>query len=139
MIKPFSKTIGLVGGGQLGKMLIESAAGWNILFHVLDPSAQSSAAPLAAKFIKGGLREDDKIIALSKEVDVLTFEIEHISTEALRKCRDAGVEVIPSPEVLEMIQDKGLQKSFYAERGIKTTSYRLIESDEYWKQAASEL
>lgn len=139
MIKPFSKTIGLVGGGQLGKMLIESAAGWNIPFHVLDPSAQASAAPLAAHFIKGGLRDDEKIIALSKEVDVLTFEIEHISTEALRKCRDAGLEVIPSPEVLEMIQDKGFQKSFYSERGIKTTSFRLIEGDESWKEAASEL
>jgi 5-(carboxyamino)imidazole ribonucleotide synthase len=139
MIKPFNKRIGVIGGGQLGKMLIESSSSWNVYFHILDPSESAPAKHGANEFIQGSLMSEEHILKLSQNIDVLTYEIEHVNVEALKTCESRGVKVLPSSDVLELIQDKGRQKRFYAENNIQTTPFVWVEQAEDWIKALDQL
>lgn len=130
---PSKKTIGIIGGGQLGKMLIEAGKPWNIKYHILDV-ADAPSSGLADKHIVGSLMDEQKIYELAANVDVLTYEIEHIHLGALQKLEAEGKTIIPSPKILEIIQDKGLQKLFFKHHNIPTTDFELAENPTQWTE-----
>ncbi|MFM9944198.1 MAG: 5-(carboxyamino)imidazole ribonucleotide synthase [Bacteroidia bacterium] len=132
MKQPFEKVIGIIGGGQLGKMLIESGLPWNMQYNVLDPDPSASCKDYAKTFINAGLTDGEAIKELAKISDVLTYEIEHVNTEALLELESQGKTIIPSPSILKIIQDKGLQKKFYTDNGLPTAKYRLVAEKEDW-------
>ena len=122
------KTLGVLGGGQLGRMLIQSAIDFNLRVHVLDPNPLAPCHAIAAQFTAGSLTDFDTVYAFGKTCDLLTIEIENVNTEALKKLRDEGLPVYPEPEVIELIQDKRAQKQFYQEHSIPTADFVLTET-----------
>jgi 5-(carboxyamino)imidazole ribonucleotide synthase len=128
---PSDKKIGIIGGGQLGKMLIEAGQPWNLHYTILE-TAGAPAADIANKQIVGELSDAGKINELAAACDVLTYEIEHINIEALLKLEQEGKRIIPSPAILEIIQDKGLQKLFFSHHQIPTTDFQLVENPSEW-------
>lgn len=130
---PSKIKVGVIGGGQLGKMLIEAGQPWNINYTILE-TAEAPASSIANKHIIGELSDADKIKELAKSSDVLTYEIEHINIEALLELEAAGKRIVPSPKILEIIQDKGLQKLFFQHHGIPTTDFELVENASEWHE-----
>ena len=130
---PSKKTIGIIGGGQLGKMLIEAGQPWNIKYHILD-AAGSPASEIANHHVIGDLMDAEKINELAEYCDVITYEIEHINVEALQILEAAGKTIIPSPKILEIIQDKGMQKLFFNHHGIPTANFELAENPTQWAE-----
>lgn len=133
------RTIGILGGGQLGKMLIEAGQGWNTFFHILENSDDAPASRIADKQITGSLKSPEKIRELAAGADVLTYEIEHVGVETLKELEAEGHRVVPSPRILEIIRDKGLQKQFYADNNIPTAPFRLVERPSEWIEAAKQI
>ncbi|HCS19352.1 MAG TPA: 5-(carboxyamino)imidazole ribonucleotide synthase [Bacteroidetes bacterium] len=133
------KSIGIIGGGQLGKMLIEAAQPWNTFFHILENTPDAPASRIADSQILGTLTHDAKIRELAAKSDVLTYEIEHVGIQTLKDLEAKGIRVVPSPRILEIIQDKGLQKQFYADHAIPTAPFRLVNTPNEWLPAAKEL
>ena len=129
---PSKKTIGIIGGGQLGKMLIEAGKPWNVRYAILE-TLDAPASGISDVHITGSITDPDKIIELSKICDVITYEIEHINIDALHKLEAEGKTIIPSPKILEMIQDKGLQKSFFKAHQIPSTDFELAENPSEWE------
>ena len=122
------KTLGVLGGGQLGRMLIQSATDFNLSVHVLDPNPKAPCHAIATQFTTGSLTDFDTVYAFGKTCDLLTIEIENVNTEALKKLRDEGLPVYPEPDVIELIQDKRTQKQFYREHDIPTADFVLTET-----------
>lgn len=130
MKKPFYHSdfkLGVLGGGQLGRMLIQDAININVSVHCLDPDPSAPCAKLASSFTVGNLKDYDTVINFGKDKDVLTIEIEHVNVDALETLEKSGVIVYPQPNILRMIQDKGLQKQFYADNNIPTADFKLID------------
>lgn len=121
--------LGIIAGGQLGKMLIQEASKWDIITYVLDNDEGCPAGEIASHYVKGSHLEFDSVYNFGKLVDVLTYEIESINIEALKKLKSEGLKVVPDPEILELIQDKGLQKEFYAKNGIPNSPFKLYDSE----------
>lgn len=121
--------LGIIAGGQLGKMLIQEASKWDIITFVLDNDENCPAKSIASHYIKGHYADFDSVYQFGKMVDVLTFEIENVNIEALKKLKSEGHNIIPDPEILELIQDKGLQKDFYKKYGIPTSDFKIYESE----------
>jgi 5-(carboxyamino)imidazole ribonucleotide synthase len=126
------KRIGIIGGGQLGRMMIEEGARLNLHFNVLESDANCPCGHLANEFVEGSLMDEASIRKLAAISDVLTYEIEHVNTEALIKLEQEGIEIIPSPRILKMIQDKGLQKEFYAKHNIPSGKFFLVNNKDEW-------
>jgi 5-(carboxyamino)imidazole ribonucleotide synthase len=126
--QPFEEVIGIIGGGQLGKMLIESCQPWNLNYHILEASSGAPAVRYAHRFVEGSLHDSDAIKELAQTCDVLTFEIEHIDVQTLKYLEQQGKRVIPSSNLLEIIQDKGVQKRFYRNHNIPTSPFEIVES-----------
>jgi 5-(carboxyamino)imidazole ribonucleotide synthase len=116
-------TLGILGGGQLGKMLLYTTRKWDIKTSILEPAADAPCKIAANYFEVGSLTDFDTVYNFGKKVDVLTIEIEHVNIDALKKLQTEGVEVHPKPEMLEIIQNKGVQKQFYADNGIPTAPF----------------
>ena len=112
--------LGIIAGGQLGKMLIQEASKWDIITYVLDQDENCPAGSIASRYIKGSNLDFDAVYQFGKMVDVLTFEIENINIKALKKLKSEGLKILQDPDLLELIQDKGLQKNFYKENQIAT-------------------
>lgn len=132
------KRIGIIGGGQLGRMMIEETLRYNIPIHTLD-AADSPCAHVADLHIIGSLKDGEAIRELAQNTDVITFEIEHIDIDTLLKLEQEGKEIIPSPKVLQIIQDKGLQKQFFEQYQIPTGYFRLVHTEADWLKAIQEL
>lgn len=137
-MKTTDKKVGILGGGQLGKMFALAAHNWDIATWALDESASFPAGPVCSHFVVGSFNDYNDVYAFGKQVDVLTIEIEHVNTAALLKLEEEGLKVHPSPAKLNIIKDKGLQKAFYEEHGLPTSSFRLYESGEEILAALSE-
>lgn len=120
--------IGILGGGQLGRMLIQAAMNFNLRISILDPDKDAPCKTIADSFQVGSLMDFDTVYAFGKKVDLLTIEIEHVNVEALEKLEKEGVKVFPQPHIIKTIQDKGLQKLFYQQNAIPTSDFRLIDS-----------
>ncbi len=131
---PLRKTIGIIGGGQLGRMMIEESLRLNNDFNILD-AADCSCAALAKNHIVGKLTDAEAIKKLADISDVLTFEIEHINVDVLIELEEGGKEIIPSPKVLKVIQDKGIQKEFFVTHNIPTAPFVLVNTTEDWLSA----
>ena len=124
-----NKTIGVLGGGQLGKMLFEAGSPLNINFTFLEKSEGCPASLVCSNQVVGSLQDPIKINSLAKNADVLTYEIEHVNVEALEQLEREGTPVFPKPAVLSIIQDKGLQKQYYADRDVSTLRFTLATKD----------
>lgn len=131
---PLRKTIGIIGGGQLGRMMIEESLRYNNEFAILD-AADCSCAPLVQQHIVGKLTDGEAIKQLSAVSDVLTFEIEHIDVDTLLELEAEGKEIIPSPKVLKVIQDKGTQKEFLDAHQIPTAPFVCVNTPDEWLAA----
>jgi 5-(carboxyamino)imidazole ribonucleotide synthase len=130
--------IGIIGGGQLGKMLIEEGNRYNVLFNTLDPDGNSPASYISNKHIQGSLQDAYKINELANGADILTIEIEHINIEALKQLEAKGKIIYPNAGILEIVQDKGLQKQFYTKHNIPTAAYKLVQTPTDWTNALQE-
>lgn len=122
--------LGIIAGGQLAKMLILEASKWDLVTYVLDDDENCPARSIATQYIKGSRLDFDSVYVFGKMVDILTFEIESINIEALKKLQSEGLSIVPDPAVLELIQDKGLQKEFYQKNQIPSSPFLLVESQE---------
>lgn len=127
--------IGILGGGQLGKMLAIEAANWHLPIYILDQDHQFPAVPYAPFFQAGDFKNFDDVIQFGKKVDILTIEIEQINVDALFYLEKEGVKVYPKPSTVQVIQDKGLQKMFYQERDIPTAGFQLFNDEKEIKEA----
>lgn len=121
-------TLGILGGGQLGKMLLNKTQQWDIRTHILDPSAHAPARIGCNHFEQGSLTDFDTVYNFGKKADVLTIEIENVNVDALFKLQEEGVQVYPKPETLKIIKNKARQKEFYRENGIPTSEFFTFEN-----------
>ena len=126
--------LGVLGGGQLGRMLIQSGIDLNIEFNVLDPDANAPCSQIS-NFTCGKLTDFDAVTAFGEKCDLITIEIENVNTAALKELVKRGKKVFPQPEIIELIQDKRVQKQFYKENGIPTAEFILTES---WNDVAGQ-
>ncbi|HUH52111.1 MAG TPA: 5-(carboxyamino)imidazole ribonucleotide synthase [Flavobacterium sp.] len=126
--------LGILGGGQLGKMMLFDTRKFDIQTFVLDPSADAPCKIACDTFIQGSLLDFDTVYNFGKQVDVLTFEIELVNVDALEKLEQEGIKVFPSSKTLRIIQNKGKQKQFYKDNTIPTADFKLYESLEALKQ-----
>jgi 5-(carboxyamino)imidazole ribonucleotide synthase len=115
--------IGIIGGGQLGKMFIQKSSQWSVPVNILDRDTTCPASLLANHHIVGSITDSDEIQKLSDISDVLTWEIEHIDVNKLIELQQQGKTIIPNPEILKIIQDKGKQKLFYQDNNIPTAPF----------------
>lgn len=128
-------TLGILGGGQLGKMLLYETRKFDIKTHVLDPSAEAPCRIACDRFEQGDLMDYNTVYSFGKKVDLLTFEIENVNVAALEKLEEEGKKVYPSSKTLRNIQNKGVQKQFYKTHGIPTSPFTLFEDKNKLKAA----
>lgn len=121
-------TLGILGGGQLGKMLLYETRKYDIRTIVLDPSAEAPCKIACDKFSQGDLMDFETVVNFGRKADVLTFEIEGVNIEALEQLEQEGIKVYPSSTTLKKIQDKGIQKDFFKNNGIPTAPYHKYTS-----------
>jgi 5-(carboxyamino)imidazole ribonucleotide synthase len=129
--------LGILGGGQLGKMLLFDTRKFDIQTYVLDPSDEAPSKIACNKFFQGDLMDYETVYNFGKQVDVLTFEIELVNLEALTQLENEGLKIYPSPKTLKGIQNKGIQKDFYAKNNIPTAPYKRFENLENLKSAVT--
>jgi len=129
--------IGVLGGGQLGRMLIQAALSYDVDFYILDNDANCPCKDICHFFEKGSLLDFDKVYQFGKKVDILTIEIEHVNVDALARLEQEGVKVIPNANAIRTIQNKALQKIFYSKFQIPTADFIVTETIEEVKSHAN--
>tara|TARA_B100000809_G_scaffold57864_1_gene54071 strand:+ start:1662 stop:2810 length:1149 start_codon:yes stop_codon:yes gene_type:complete len=132
-----NKIIGILGGGQLGKMTLEVSNKWGIKIYILDPDENCPSKSLCNKFFQGDLMDFNTVYNFGKEVDIITIEIENINVEALEQLKKENKIVYPQPQVLKIVQDKSLQKEFYFKNNIPSTPFRIFNSKDEIKKFLS--
>ncbi len=125
-----SLKIGVLGGGQLGRMMIQSAINYNLDISIIDPDKNAPCSHLVEHFSVGSLTDEEMIYDWGKQFDLVTIEIENVSVAALKRLQKEGVKVYPQPEIIELIQDKRKQKTFYKANRIPTSDFVLTEGAE---------
>ena len=120
--------LGILGGGQLGKMLLAESRKFDIQTYILDPSAEAPSQFGATEFFIGDLMDFNTVYEFGKKVNLLTIEIENINLDALDKLEAEGLPVFPSPKTLRLIQNKGNQKDFYVANNIPTSPHQRFEN-----------
>ena len=131
-------TLGILGGGQLGKMLLTETLKYDIRTIVLDPSAEAPARFGCHTFFQGDLMDYDTVYQFGKQADLITFEIENVNVDALERLESEGIKVYPTPKSLRIIQDKGAQKAFYKAHGIPTAPFEPFPSPSLLATAVAE-
>jgi 5-(carboxyamino)imidazole ribonucleotide synthase len=122
------KKIGILGGGQLGRMLLQAAANYPVETFVMENDTGCPAAHLCHHFIKGNITSFDDVYNFGQGLDAITIEIESVNVEALEKLENEGVKIYPSPAALKIIKDKILQKQFYKNNEIPTSSFVITQN-----------
>ena len=122
--------LGVLGAGQLGRMLIQEAINWNIHVYTMDSDPEAPCSKISHEFVCGSITDYEAVFNFGKDKDLITVEIENVNIEALEELETLGVNVFPQPRVLRIIRDKGVQKQFYTENGIATADFRLIGTNE---------
>ena len=120
--------IGILGGGQLGRMLLQAAANYDVTTHVLENDANCPAAHLCHHFTLGNIQDYDTVYAFGKNLDALTIEIEAVNVDALTQLEKEGVKIYPSPSAIRTIKNKIAQKQFYANNEIPSSNFVVTES-----------
>ncbi len=124
------KKIGILGGGQLGKMLLQAAANYPVLTHVLENDENCPAAHLCHHFTKGDIKNYEAVYQFGKGLDALTIEIESVNIDALEKLEEEGIKIYPNVAALRTIKNKALQKEFYAAHQIPSSEFIITKSKE---------
>ena len=119
--------IGIVGGGQLGRMFIQNALNYGHEIVTLDPDPDAPCSQISHEFVCADRNDEEAVYNMGNTCDVVTIEIENVSVPALKRLEAEGVKVFPQPRILEMVKDKGAQKLFYQEHGIPTAPFALVE------------
>lgn len=127
--------LGILGGGQLGKMLLQVTSRLSIKTNILDPSKDSPCKNLCNEFEIGNLMDFDSVYQFGKKCDLVTFEIEHVNIEALEKLESEGTKVYPSSKTLKIIQNKNLQKQFFIDNNIPTSDFWYFKSPKDFKNS----
>lgn len=122
--------VGILGGGQLGRMLLQAAANYVVETFVLENDENCPAAHLCTHFIKGDIKDFDAVYNFGKQVDAITIEIEAVNVEALEKLEEEGIRIIPKPSAIRTIRNKILQKNFYKDGGIPTPSFIITDNED---------
>ena len=137
MKQPISSNfkLGILGGGQLGKMLTTAASRLDVSTYVLDPTVGCPATNTCTEVTNGDFNDYDTVYQFGQDKDVITVEIERVNIDALKKLEQEGKQVLPDTNSLSIIQDKGLQKQFYKDNNIATSSFKLFESIDEIKAA----
>jgi 5-(carboxyamino)imidazole ribonucleotide synthase len=135
--KKLMKKVGILGGGQLGRMLLQEAANYPVETFVLENDPDCPAAHLCHHFQLGSIKDYDTVLDFGKQVDVITIEIEAVNVDALEALEAMGKTVIPSPAVLRTIKNKILQKQFYFDNNISTPAFVVTQSLEELKAHTS--
>ncbi|UKJ06257.1 5-(carboxyamino)imidazole ribonucleotide synthase [Solitalea lacus] len=128
--------LGILGGGQLGKMLLQPAMNYGVDVSILDPDPASPCSFFCKNFHLGSFNDYNTVYNFGRHLDLITIEIENVNVEALKRLEAEGVTVYPQPHIIELIQDKGLQKDFYKENNIPTSPYVKIQNREELKYYA---
>jgi len=129
--------LGILGGGQLGKMMLAETRKFDIQTYILDPSAEAPSRFGATKFFIGNLMNYDTVYEFGKKVDALTIEIENVNLDALAQLEAEGLAVYPSPKTLRLIQNKGTQKDFYVQNNIPTSKFERFQDLENLKSSVT--
>ncbi|ULQ57831.1 5-(carboxyamino)imidazole ribonucleotide synthase [Flavihumibacter rivuli] len=122
------KKVGILGGGQLGRMLLQEAANYPVETWIMENDPECSAAHLCHHFVKGDIKDFDAVYQFGKGLDAITIEIEAVNVDALEKLEAEGVKVIPSPASLRIIKNKIRQKAFYKENNIPTADFAIVQN-----------
>jgi len=120
--------IGILGGGQLGKMLIQTALDLDLDINVLDNDPNCPCSLIANKFVQGDIADFNTVYAFGRGLDIITIEIENVNIEALKKLQNEGKKVFPQPSAVEIIKDKCTQKQFFKTHNIPTSEFILVEN-----------
>lgn len=133
------KRIGILGGGQLGRMLIQEALNFAVDIHILDSDPTAPCKHIATSYTEGSITDYDEVIRFGKDKDILSVEIENVNIEALKKLEADGKKVFPQPHILEIIKDKGLQKQFYRDNNIPSSDFELTDEQTSLEDFASKI
>ncbi len=128
---------GILGGGQLGRMLLQAAANYPVETFVLENDAECPAAHLCSHFVQGDITNFDDVYNFGKHLDAITIEIESVNVEALQKLEEEGVKIFPKPAALSIVKNKILQKQFYADNQIPTSAFIITNNKEELKNNVS--
>ncbi len=123
-----NKKLGILGGGQLGLMLCQAASNWNLPLWILDKSRSFPAGLVCSDFIEGDFKSYTDVVRFGSDKDVISIEIEHVNSDALRTLRDQGKIIHPDPDKLDVIKDKAQQKQFFRENDLPTSDFQLYDS-----------
>jgi 5-(carboxyamino)imidazole ribonucleotide synthase len=121
-----TKKIGILGGGQLGKMLTDVAIKYDLYTKILDPTPDAPASFSCKEFVKGDFNDYETVMQFGQDCDVITIEIEGVNTQAMRDLQAAGKKVFPQPELVALIQNKVTQKHFYDQHNLPTAPWHPI-------------
>ena len=140
MVNYFSSDfkLGILGGGQLGKMLLYETRKYDIQTYVVDPDAEAPCNIAANYFQQGDLMDYETVLEFGRKVNLLTFEIEGVNVDALKQLESEGVIVYPGSGTLEKIQDKSVQKDFYVSNNIPTAPFTKFDSGQEFKKAVDQ-
>jgi 5-(carboxyamino)imidazole ribonucleotide synthase len=127
------KKAGILGGGQLGRMLLQAAVNYPVETYLMENEENAPAAHLCHHFTKGDITRFEDVYDFGKHLDFLTIEIENVNLEALEKLSEEGVIVYPNPAALKIIKNKIQQKQFYVEHNIPTSAFVVTHSIEELK------
>ncbi|TZF84003.1 5-(carboxyamino)imidazole ribonucleotide synthase [Pedobacter sp. BS3] len=127
--------VGILGGGQLGRMFIQQAINYNVNIRVLDPDPEAPCKHICEQFSVGSLTDYDTVYEFGKKQDLITIEIEKVNVDALEQLESEGILVYPQPRIIRLIQDKGLQKEFFKQNDIPSAPFQLISSKAALKNA----
>lgn len=120
--------LGILGGGQLARMMVPTLKRWDLPFRILDQK-NSVSRPFCHDYIEGDFKSHEDVVKAMKDCHVVTYDLEAISLSGIQELEKLGVRLAPSASVMEIIQDKGKQKDFFKEQGIPTSAYKLVEED----------
>lgn len=123
-----AQKIGILGGGQLGKMLCQAGSKLGLNISILERDHTFPAASVCTQFACGDITNYDDVFQFGKDMDVITIEIENVNVDALEALEKIGKKVYPQPRALRTIRDKGLQKSFYTDSNLPTSDFRLFNN-----------
>jgi 5-(carboxyamino)imidazole ribonucleotide synthase len=125
--KQYPMKVGILGGGQLGRMLLQAAANYDVQTYVLEKDLNCPAAHLCHHFTQGDIQDFDTVYQFGKQLDALTIEIEAVNVDALEQLEKEGVKVYPTPSAIRIIKNKILQKQFYADQEIPTSAFHITQ------------
>lgn len=128
MVDMLNQKIGILGGGQLGKMLYQAATPLHIDIHFMDQSRSFPVGQICPYFTEGNFKDFDDVISFGEDKDIISIEIEAINVDALFELEKRGKKVYPQASIIQTIQDKGLQKEFFVDHGFKSSSFITVDS-----------